>query len=195
MPTHRLAAGAYRDNQGVSEQPLPRLRRSSLRTETVCDSSAAPLVSPGPGRSRLPAGTWASRKSRGEGYAQAPVPTAPTRGVSGEPLPRLRRSSLRTETVCDSSAAPLASPGPGRSRLPAGTRTSPKTRGEGYAQAPVPTAPTREVSGERLPRLRRSSLRTETLSDFSAAPLASSGPGRSRLPAGTLKFGSIPASM
>ena len=51
-----------------------------------------------------------------------------TIGIAGEPLPRLCRSSLRTVTVCDFSAAPLVSPGPGRSRLPAGTRTSANLR-------------------------------------------------------------------
>ncbi len=51
-----------------------------------------------------------------------------TIGIAGEPLPRLRRGSLRTVTVCDFSAAPLVSPGPGRSRLPAGTRTSANLR-------------------------------------------------------------------
>ena len=109
----------------------PGLRHRSLRTETLIGFSAAPLASSGPGRSRLPAGTGASRKSRGEGYAQAPAGSRClpcTREVFGEPLPRLCRRSLRTETLCDSSVAPLASPGPSRCRLPAGTGTSANLR-------------------------------------------------------------------
>ena len=104
---------------------MPQLRRRSF--------SAAPLVSSGPSRSRLPAGTRASRKSRGEGYAHAPA------GSRCLLLRRLRRRSLRIETVCDSSAAPLVNPGPSRSRLPAGTRDSRKTRAKEYAHALVPT--------------------------------------------------------
>ncbi len=46
-PGHRLPAGAYRDNMEVSGERLPRLRRSSLRTETLSDFSAGLSVSPG----------------------------------------------------------------------------------------------------------------------------------------------------
>jgi len=90
-----------------------------------------------------------------QGGRCSPAEFGERRPLTGEPLPRLRRSSLRTETFSDSSAAPLVSSGPSRSRLPAGTRDSRKSRGEGCAQAPAGSRclllQPREVSGEVLP--------------------------------------------
>ena len=73
--SHRPILGVLVQDREVSGERLPRLRRSSLRIETFSDFSAAPLVSSGPSRSRLPAGTRDSRKTRAKEYAHALVPT------------------------------------------------------------------------------------------------------------------------